>query len=196
VIAFSSADKIDNTRAAFFDLPADLQNKAGRDRLRRISINKSHIDSGMASGRTTPTSTDGMEDLSQPLPGVYYGGEGAKIDYELFPLTPLGQLLSLCMSSGIVNYPHPSVTLQYFETAVRYVEFWKSKTGTIQPIFEAMLDQRCVCESALLMARGIHHSDEGVRRRCFYLFARFVKETRMELDVGMVPPILDSMRVS
>jgi exportin-T len=130
----------DNTRAAFYDLPSDLQTKAGRDRVRRISINKSHLDNGMTSGRTTPISD--MEDPAQPLPGVYYGGKEEKIDYEQYPLTPLGQLLTLCMTSGIVAFPHPSVTLQYFETAVRYVDFWRSKAGSVKPMFEAMLDQR------------------------------------------------------
>jgi exportin-T len=193
-----NAHAADNTRAAFFELPEELQTKAGRDRIRRISINRSHLNSGIASGRTTPTSTDGMgEDLSQPLPGVYYGGGGDKVDYDQFPLTPLGQLLNLCMTSGIVNYPHPSVTLQYFETAVRYVEFWRSKNGSIQPMFEAMLDQRWVSKARVSwQVRGIHHPDESVRRRCFYLLAKFVKETRVELDVDVVPPVIESMRVS
>jgi len=80
--------------------------------------------------------------LAEPIPGVYYGGSKDKVDYEQYPLTPLGQLLTLCMTSGIVSYPHPSVTLQYFETAVRYVEFLQTRAGSMQPIFEAMLDQR------------------------------------------------------
>ena len=84
-------------------------------------------------------SEDGLAD---PIPGVYYGGSKDKVEYEQYPLTVLGQLLSLCMTSGIVSYPHASVTLQYFETAVRYVEFWRSKPGTVQPILEAMLDLR------------------------------------------------------
>lgn len=80
---------------------------------------------------------------SDPIPGVYYGGKD-KIAYSSFPLTTLGQLLDLCSTAGIVNYPHPSVPLMYFRIAVRYVEFWKAREGTIQPMFEAMLDQRYV----------------------------------------------------
>ena len=103
-------------------------------------MNKLHAES--MSGRSTPT--DGMSEdgLSETLPGVYYGGSKDKIDYGQYALTPLGQLLALCMSSSIATYPHPGVTLQYFETAVRYVEFWKSKPGSVQPIFEALLDKR------------------------------------------------------
>jgi len=116
--------------------------KSGRDRQRRISINKAHIDSEMSSGRSTPVNGQAEDALAQPLPGVYYGGSKDRVDYSQFPLTPLGQLLNLCHTVGIANYPHPSVVLEYFWIAVRYVEFWKAKDGMIQPMFEAMLDQR------------------------------------------------------
>lgn len=134
----------DNTRAAFYELPDEMGRKAGRDRLHRISVNKLHVDSGMASRRSAPTLTDGMSEdgLAEPIPGVYYGGSKDKIDYDQFPLTPLGHLLTLCLTSNVASYPHPSVTLQYFEAAVRYIEFWKSKPGSVQPMFEAMLDER------------------------------------------------------
>lgn len=124
----------DHTRAAFFEVPVELTSKAGRDRARRISINRT-MDDGMSSGRTTPIDNDESENG---------GPHGVKdrIDYTQYPLTPLGQLLSLCTSSGISSYPHPGVTLQYFEIAVRYIEFWKSKDELIQPLFEALLDQR------------------------------------------------------
>lgn len=130
----------------------------------------------MSSGRNTPV--EGMNGSSS-------NPQRHEIDYHQFPLTTLGQLLTLCMDCGVASYPHPSVTLQYFEICVRYVDFWKSRSGAIQPVFEAMLD-----------ARGIHHPDENVRRRCFYLFYRFVNMCRGELDAEMVPPILQSMRVS
>lgn len=90
----------------------------------------------VSSGRTTPESEDM---LAQQIPGVYYGGKHEVIDYEQYPLTPLGRLLTMCMTSGIINYPHPGVSLQYFEIAVRYVDFWKSKPGSVRPMFEAML---------------------------------------------------------
>ena len=134
---------LDNSLAAFFELPPEMNSKAGRDRVRRISINKAQFDSDMASGRSTPTSDMATEDaLAAVQPGVYYGGPRERTDYSQFPLTPLGTLLALCQSAGIANYPHPSVTMEYFLVAVRYVEFWKAKEGMIQPTFEAMLDQR------------------------------------------------------
>ena len=140
----------DNTRAAFYELPPEIATRAGRDRFHRISVNKLHVEFEMASGRSTPTSADSVSEdgFAEPIPGVYYGGSKDKIDFQQFPLTPLGQLLTLCMTSGIASYPHPSVTLQYFETAVRYVEFWQSKPLAVQPMYDAMLDQRwalCLC---------------------------------------------------
>ncbi|OCF35216.1 exportin-T [Kwoniella heveanensis BCC8398] len=130
-------------------------------------------------GRTTPT----MEDISQPLPDLDYGDSKERFDYEQYPLSPLGELLKRCMASGISAYPHPAVTLQYFECAVRYVEFWRYKREAIPPIFEAILD-----------TRGVHHPDEGVRRRCFYLFQKLCKDCRSEAVVEMVSPILESIR--
>jgi exportin-T len=163
----------DNTRAAFFELPPELL--AQRDRSRKDSFSGKSQDDNMSSGRNTP------------IEGTNGGpaSNKAEVNYQQFPLTTLGQLLTLCMESGVSSYPHPSVTLQYFEICVRYVEFWKARTGSIQPAFEAMLD-----------TRGIHHQDEHVRRRCFYLFWKFVKECRPELDPEVVPPILQSMMVS
>ena len=182
VYTFGELNK-NNTRAAFYDLPADLLTKAGRDRAHRISINKSIADGGQPtpSGRSTPTSEDSIGDS---IPGVYYGGKD-RIDYQQYPLTPLGQLLTRCMDSGIINYPHPAVTLQYLETALRYVEFWKSRPGAVQPVIEAMVGEK-----------GVHHPDLEVRRRCFYIFSRFVGHCRLDLEAEDVPPILERIKVS
>jgi exportin-T len=133
-----------NTRAAFYDLPADLANRTGREKLNRASSSKLVGDSSMSSGSSTPSigPTNGMvtpEALAQQLPEAY---AREKIDYEQYPLTPLGQLLVLCMSCGIASYPHPGVPLQFFEIAVRYADFWKSRNNAIQPMLEAMLDSR------------------------------------------------------
>ncbi|WVQ66052.1 uncharacterized protein L199_004230 [Kwoniella botswanensis] len=86
-------------------------------------------------GRSTPTS-----DIAEAE--VDYGTAKENFDYDQYPLSPLGELLKRCMASGISTYPHPSVTLQYFEISVRYVEFWRYKPEAIQPMFEAILDNR------------------------------------------------------
>ncbi|KAK4688536.1 exportin-T, partial [Tremellales sp. Uapishka_1] len=175
-----------NTRAAFYDLPSELATKAGRDKLHRVSINKMAMDSSMSSRSPSPingTGTITPDMLSQQLPDVYYGGPREKINYEQYPLTPLGQILTACITSDVASYPHPSVPLQYFEIATRYNDFWKSKEGAIQPMLQAMLD-----------ARGIYQPHEGVRRRTFYLVSKFISACRIEMDAEMAPPILESLR--
>lgn len=163
-----------NTRAAFWELPPELLSKTSL-RMARSSGKLGGGDAAMASGQSTPTGSADMS-LANLDPN-------AKIDYEQFPLTPLGQLLGLCMTSGLASYPHPSVQLLFFEISVRYIDFWKVKPGAIQPIFESLLD-----------GRGIHHSDEGVRRRAFYLLTRLIKECRVELEASMIPIILKSLQ--
>lgn len=161
-----------NTRAAFWELPPELVSKTALRMAR--SSGKPGGDTSMASGQSTPTNGDvGLSAIDAT----------GKINYEQFPLTPLGQLLTLCMDSGFASYPHPSVQLLFFEISVRYVDFWKVKSGAIQPIFESLLD-----------SRGIHHSNEGVRRRAFYLLSRLIKEYRIEMEQGMIPIILDALK--
>ncbi|BEJ16561.1 hypothetical protein CspHIS471_0511660 [Cutaneotrichosporon sp. HIS471] len=151
-----------NSRAAFYELPPEL-------------LSKTTVKMVGSSGQSTPT--------GGAAPDIAILDSSTKIDYEQYPLTPLGRLLTLSMSSGLASYPHPSVPLMYFEIAVRYVDFWKVKQGAIQPMFEALLD-----------TRGIRNDDEGVRRRSFYLLARFIKECKIEMDKAMIPIILDSLR--
>lgn len=171
VFTFGEISK-SNSRQAFYELPPELANKTA-PKMARTS-GKMAADSTMSSGQTTPTAaSNSAVDMSSL--------DTTKIDYDQYPLTPLGQLLSLCMTSGLSSYPHPSVPLQFFEIAVRYVDFWKIK-GAIQPMLEALLD-----------SRGIHHSDEKVRRRTFYLLSRFIKECRIEMESSMIPIILENL---
>lgn len=151
-----------NSRAAFYELPPEL-------------LSKTAVKMARSSGQSTPT--------GGAPPDIAILDANTKIDYEQYPLTPLGRLLTLSMTSGLASYPHPSVPLMYFEIAVRYVDFWKVKQGSIRPMFEALLDKR-----------GIRNDDEGVRRRSFYLLARFIKECKIEIDKAMIPIILDSLR--
>ncbi|KAL7425109.1 pre-tRNA nuclear export protein [Cryptotrichosporon argae] len=165
-----------NTRAAFYELPPEFANKSAR----LAAARKAGGDATMSSGQTTPTSENG-----DAMSGVPFDPAAAvaRIDYTQYPLTPLGQVLTLCMQSGVDKYPHPAVPLQYFESVVRYADFWKSKDNAIQPVLEAIID-----------SRGLHHPDEYVRRRCFYLFAKLIKECKAELDTSLVPAILESLQ--
>lgn len=66
------------------------------------------------------------------------------IDYSKYPLTPHGEMLFALVQSNISSYPHRSVTLQFFETAARYPDFFKVRRECIMPTLEAMIDTRQV----------------------------------------------------
>jgi exportin-T len=42
----------------------------------------------------------------------------------------------------------------------------------------------------------VHHNDEFVRRRCFYLLRRFTVSCGADLDIQDIAPILDTLKVS
>lgn len=66
------------------------------------------------------------------------------VDYLAFPLTPHGEMLFGLVQSGIAGYPHRAVALQFFETVVRYPDFFKVRKSCIIPVLEAMIDSRFV----------------------------------------------------
>ncbi|CAM0141297.1 unnamed protein product [Umbelopsis sp. WA50703] len=97
-------------------------------------------------------------------------------------LTPLGELVSRMVSSGISAYPHPSVPLQFFESvALRYYQFFEVRPDGIPQVLEAFVD-----------VRGLHHPLKQVRSRCWYLFYRYVKELRPKMG-NFVEVVLSSM---
>ncbi|KAJ6513272.1 armadillo-type protein [Mycena sanguinolenta] len=105
------------------------------------------------------------------------------IDYSEYPLTPHGEMLFALVQSNISSYPHRSVTLQFFETAARYPDFFKVRRACIMPTLEAMID-----------ARGLHSSDANHRSRVNYLFHRFIKEVRSDIPGDVAVNIANSLR--
>jgi len=63
-------------------------------------------------------------------------------DYSEYPLTPHGEMLFALVQSGIASYPNKTVSLQFFETASRYADFFKVRKECIIPTLEAMVDSR------------------------------------------------------
>ncbi|KAF9532610.1 KapM protein [Crepidotus variabilis] len=104
-------------------------------------------------------------------------------DYSEFPLTPLGEMLDALVQSGISSFPNRAVSLQFFETASRYTDFFKVRKGCILPTLEAMVDRR-----------GLHNENSQYRLRVYYLFHRFIKDLRNELPANVGPTIIDSVR--
>ena len=51
-------------------------------------------------------------------------------------------MLLALVQSGIASFPHRTVSLQFFETASRYTDFFKIRKECIIPTLEAMIDTR------------------------------------------------------
>jgi exportin-T len=121
-------------------------------------------------------------------------------DYSEFALTAHGQMLYTLVQSRISSYPHHTVTLQFFETTTRYTDFFKVRKECIMPTLHAMVDQRLVSrpyrplrDNDGYFNRGLHNQDSSVRARVFYLFHRFIKESRNEISPDLAASLLDSM---
>lgn len=65
-------------------------------------------------------------------------------DYSTFPLTTHGEMIYTLIQSGISVYPHRTVVMQFFETVVRYSDFFKVRKECILPTLQSMVDTRCV----------------------------------------------------
>ncbi|KAF8656825.1 hypothetical protein AX16_002373 [Volvariella volvacea WC 439] len=115
-------------------------------------------------------------------PAVIDKEKRKEVDYSEFPLTTLGEMLYASVQSGIYNYPHRAVSLQFFETVVRYPDFFKVRKECILPVLEAMIDRR-----------GLHNENSSYRSRIFYLFHRFIKEARNDILPDISVTILSSI---
>ncbi|SCV74530.1 BQ2448_7559 [Microbotryum intermedium] len=90
-----------------------------------------------------------------------------RVDYTAFPLSTLGELLHRACRANIVEFPHPSVALQFFEITVRYSDFFKLCPEFIGRILPSFLDEH-----------GLHQTDETIQARMFYLFSRFIHQAK------------------
>ncbi|RDB26055.1 Exportin-T [Hypsizygus marmoreus] len=104
-------------------------------------------------------------------------------DYSEYPLTTHGEMLYTLVQSGISSYPHRAVALQFFETVVRYSDFFKIRKECIIPTLEAMVD-----------ARGLHNESPAFRLRLYYLFHRFIKESRNDIPTDICASIIQSIQ--
>ncbi|KAK1789617.1 hypothetical protein P4O66_015520 [Electrophorus voltai] len=98
--------------------------------------------------------------LGEALPashGAHFTGDGSKA-------SALQDMMRTLISSGVSEYRHTSVTLEFFETVVRYDKFFIVEPQHIPSILMAFLDHR-----------GLRHSSPKVRSRVAYLFSRFIK---------------------
>ncbi|KAJ4331700.1 pre-tRNA nuclear export protein [Ascochyta clinopodiicola] len=72
------------------------------------------------------------------------------------------------IDSGLANYSHPAVQLQYMEICVRYYQFFEQNPQLIPKVLENFVSLT-------------HSSHVKVRSRSWYLFQRLVKHLRAQL---------------
>lgn len=118
-------------------------------------------------------------DLDLALYEMYLFGESAKSAMPLQglassknqPATPAAERLMALMTkmiqSGVANFPHPAITLQYMEIVVRYWNF-----------FEMEGNSSLIAQVLENFVRLVHHDHVRIRSRSWYLFHRFVKHLR------------------
>ncbi|EMD65706.1 hypothetical protein GGP41_010569 [Bipolaris sorokiniana] len=115
-------------------------------------------------------------DLELALHEMFLFGELAIRNQGLYakrePSSAAAQQLVVMMNSmvesGLANYPHPAVQLQYMEICVRYYQFFEQNPGLIPKVLENFV--------------SLTHSEHlKVRSRSWYLFQRLVKHLRAQL---------------
>ncbi|KAH0557174.1 hypothetical protein GP486_005038, partial [Trichoglossum hirsutum] len=103
-------------------------------------------------------------ELAAKAGGLYNKGQ---------PTGPAAATLIVMMhkmvDSGIASFSHPAIQLQYMEICVRYVSFFESQPQYIPQVLETFV-------------RFVHHNHIRVRTRSWYLFHRFVKHLRAQLE--------------
>ncbi|OWK16892.1 XPOT, partial [Cervus elaphus hippelaphus] len=105
--------------------------------------------------------------LAEALPvshGAHFSGDVSKA-------SALQDMMRTLVTSGVSSYQHTSVTLEFFETVVRYEKFFTVEPQHIPCVLMAFLDHR-----------GLRHSSAKVRSRTAYLFSRFVKSLNKQMN--------------
>ncbi|XP_006633701.1 exportin-T [Lepisosteus oculatus] len=116
--------------------------------------------------------------LGEALPashGAHFSGDVAKA-------SALQDMMRTLVTCGVSEYQHTSVTLEFFETVVRYDKFFTVEPQHIPNVLMAFLDHR-----------GLRHSSPKVRSRVSYLFSRYVKSLNKHMN-AFIEDILNRMQ--
>jgi exportin-T len=110
---------------------------------------------------------------NKPAEGYFYS----------LTLNPLGELVQRFFQSNVSAFRHAAVQLQYFECSVRYSTFFQTRPDLVGDALAPYLDWR-----------GIHNERPSVRHRVYYLFLRFIRETKEQMQPNFVRGILENMQ--
>ncbi|KAK3356964.1 armadillo-type protein [Lasiosphaeria hispida] len=133
----------------------------------------SNLVAGMFSNLEQQGSQMDWRDLDLALYEIYLFGELAlpnagltqKSQPNAVAAERLAAMMSKMVESGIANFPHPAILLQYMEICVRFPAFFETHQHYIPQVLENFV-------------RLVHHNHVRVRTRSWYLFLRFVKQLR------------------
>ncbi|XP_007893474.1 exportin-T isoform X1 [Callorhinchus milii] len=105
--------------------------------------------------------------LGEAIPashGAHFSGDTAKASV-------LQEMMQILVTSGVSQYQHTSVALEFFETVVRYEKFFSVEPQHIPTVLMAFLDHR-----------GLRNNSPKVRSRTAYLFSRFIKSLSKHMN--------------
>ncbi|KAI8232249.1 Exportin-T [Colletotrichum sp. SAR 10_99] len=77
-------------------------------------------------------------------------------------------MVTKMVESGIAQFPHPAILLQYMEICVRYWQVFDARQEYIPQVLENFV-------------RLVHHDHVRIKTRSWYLFLRFVKYLRAQV---------------
>ncbi|KAI0971147.1 armadillo-type protein [Xylaria arbuscula] len=80
----------------------------------------------------------------------------------------LAAMMTKMVQSGVANFPHPAILLQYMEICHRYCAYFETQPSMIGQVLESFVTL-------------VHHSHVRIRTRSWYLFFRFVKHLRAQV---------------
>ncbi|KAI3337378.1 Exportin-T [Xylariaceae sp. AK1471] len=80
----------------------------------------------------------------------------------------LAAMMTKMVQSGVANFPHPAIVLQYMEICHRYCAYFESQGSMIGQVLENFIGL-------------VHHDHVRIRTRSWYLFFRFVKHLRAQV---------------
>ncbi|KAJ8373549.1 hypothetical protein SKAU_G00041290 [Synaphobranchus kaupii] len=105
--------------------------------------------------------------MGEALPasqGAHFTGDVAKT-------SALQDMMRTLVTCGVSEYQHTSVTLEFFETVVRYDKFFIVEPLHIPSVLMAFLDRR-----------GVRNDSPKVRSRVAYLLSRYIKTLHKHMN--------------
>ncbi|KAL4226182.1 hypothetical protein ACF0H5_014168 [Mactra antiquata] len=113
--------------------------------------------------------------MAEALPAA----QGQHFTGDLTKVSALQEMMRLLISSRISCHGHMIVMVHFFETVVRYEKFFQCEPQHIPDVLMAFMDER-----------GFHHRSGQVRSRASYLFSRFIKGLKGQIN-NYIDDILD-----